>query len=83
MNSPISKREVVDLIQDNIQCLEHGDINGILKNYVDKVDYFNKGIVYKSFILSDKEYYLKRWPELSWLCTWEISTIFHYPVGLL
>jgi hypothetical protein len=63
-DSSISKKEVFDLIQDMFQCAAHGDIDGVLKYYADKVNYFAKGVVDKDFIRRDKEYYYKRWPKV-------------------
>lgn len=53
-----------DYVNHYISCLNSGQISQILPLYADQVDYYEKGIVDRSFIKLDKIAYYKRWPEV-------------------
>ncbi len=60
----ITNPEMRNFVDKYVAVFNQGNISEILALYADQVDYFGKGIVTKDFIRRDKEYYLKRWPEV-------------------
>ena len=57
--------QVLELINRSFQYMAQGDVTGLLSTYADRVDYFTNGVVDKSFIRQDKEYYFKNGPRLN------------------
>jgi len=59
------KERVIEFINDYQSISNEGNINRIMNLYDDQVDYFNKGIVDKSYIAIDKQNYYNRWPKVT------------------
>jgi hypothetical protein len=56
-------------ILDYFRANENKEMNKVLSFYGDTIDYYNKGVVLKSYIIKDKEMYFNAWHKLSYMLT--------------
>lgn len=73
--SQISASDAQQFVQTYLMTLSRCNPSDIALMYGDTVDYFDKGLVTRQFILGDKRAYCQRWPEVSFTLTGPIKVI--------
>jgi len=62
-----------EFVLQHLQKCTKGDVSGIVEDYADSVDYYEDGVVTRSFIAQDRRKYRSSWPTLSIQMTSPIS----------
>ena len=60
----ITDAQVKEFVDRFVTTANRGDPFDLLRLYDDRVDYFDRGVVGKDYILKDKQGYYRRWPEV-------------------
>jgi hypothetical protein len=66
--------EIRNFIENHVRATERTDINSLLDDYAEEVDYYSAGVVSKDFIRKDREYFNKRWPKRTYTIIGEVQT---------
>ena len=66
--------EIRNFIENHVRATEGADINTLLDDYAEEVDYYSAGVVSKDFIRKDREYFNKRWPKRTYTIIGEVQT---------
>jgi hypothetical protein len=60
----ITDDQAVEFVRRFLATVNRSDPSELLAFYAGRVDYFDRGIVGKDYILRDKQAYYRRWPEV-------------------
>lgn len=63
-----------NFIENHVRATERADIDSLLEDYAEKVDYYSAGVVGKDFIRKDREYFSKRWPKRTYTIMGGVQT---------
>lgn len=58
------RAEIERFVYEHLRKTVNSDINGLVADYGDRVDYYDNGIVERSFIAKDRQTYTAGWPTL-------------------
>lgn len=62
--TPITREEVVRLINTCMTALSRKDLDTLLSCYGKRVEYFNSGLVDRNYLRDDKELYFSNWDKI-------------------
>ena len=60
----ITDAQAKEFVDRFLATANRGNPSDLLRLYDDRVDYFDRGVVGKDYILKDKQSYYRRWPEV-------------------
>ncbi len=67
-----------EFVQDYLEVSANCDMSEILNTYAEQVNYYGVGVVDKTFIRKDKNYFCKRWPIIQYNLAGEVNIINHH-----
>jgi hypothetical protein len=68
MASPAPQRdlqaEITNFVSDHLRKSADANVSGLVADYAERVDYYDDGVVDRSFIVKDRQTFAASWPSL-------------------
>jgi hypothetical protein len=64
-SSPVTRDELTALVRRIMELNQKKDVAAIAPLYADKVDYYDRGVVSRDYVMKDLGYYFRNWEKIS------------------
>jgi hypothetical protein len=64
-SSPVTKEELTAFVRQVLELNGRKDISAVAPLYADKVDYYDRGVVSRDYVIRDLGYYYRNWETIT------------------